>query len=368
MRALLAAVLLASLNASEAQTDRDRREWPRTDFSKRTVELTEIESGGPPKDGIPAIDRPAFVGVAEAGKWLDAKEPVIVLRIGAAARAYPLQILMFHEIANDTVNGVPVAVTFCPLCNASIVFERRLGGRTLDFGTTGRLRLSDLVMYDRQTESWWQQFTGKGIVGRYAGAELKRLPSEIVAFEDFSAAHPGGMVLSRHTGHERPYGSNPYAGYDRIDQIPFLLGVKPDERLPPMERVLSVSAGGEHRLYPLSLLQAHRVLNRSLGHLAYVVFVKPGMHSPLDREVIAHSRPIPAATAFERRIEGKTLTFEARDGGYADRETGSTWNILGEAVSGPLKGRRLPSIDAGIHFAFAWLAFNPQSEIVRTLP
>lgn len=364
MRALLAAVLLVSLTASEAQTDRDRREWPRTDFSRRTVELSEIESGGPPKDGIPAIDRPAFVKVAEAGKWLGAKEPVIVLRIGAAARAYPLQILMFHEIANDTLDGVPVAVTFCPLCNASMVFERRAGGRTLDFGTTGRLRLSDLVMYDRQTESWWQQFTGKGIVGRYAGTELKRLPSEIVAFEDFAAAHPAGTVLSRQTGHERPYGSNPYAGYDRVDQIPFLLGVKPDERLPPMERVLSV----KNRLYPLSLLERHSVLNRSLGPLAYVVFVKTGMLSPLDREVIAHSRPIPAATAFERRIDGRTLSFELRDGRYVDRETGSAWNILGEAVAGPLKGRRLSSIDAGVHFAFAWLAFNPDSEIVRELP
>jgi len=289
---------------------------------------------------------------------------VIALRLGREARAYPLQILMFHEIVNDAVDGVPLAVTFCPLCNASIVFERRVGARVLDFGTTGKLRLSDLVMYDRQTESWWQQFTGKSIVGHYAGTALKRVASEIVAFEDFAAAHPGGQVLSRRTGFERPYGSNPYAGYDRIDQIPFLLGVKPDERLPPMERVLSVGS----RLYPFSLLAGHAVLNRRLGDLAYVVFVKPGMHSPLDREVIVHGRPIPAATAFARRIDGKTLTFEARDGAYVDRETGSSWNILGEAVSGPLKGRRLPGIDAGVHFAFAWLAFNPQSEIVRELP
>ncbi|MGQ0545112.1 MAG: DUF3179 domain-containing protein [Betaproteobacteria bacterium] len=368
MRTLVAAALLVSLTASQAQTDRDRREWPRTDFAKRTVELAEIESGGPPKDGIPAIDRPRFVSTAAAGKWLNAKEPVIALRLGGEARAYPLQILMFHEIVNDSVDGAPVAVTFCPLCNASIVFERRVGGRVLDFGTTGRLRLSDLVMYDRQTESWWQQFTGKGIVGHYAGTELKRIPSEIIAFEDFAAAHPGGHVLSRQTGFERPYGANPYAGYDRIDQVPFLLAVKPDERLPPMERVLSVSAGGEHRLYPLSLLQGHRVLNRSLGNLGYVVFVKPGMRSPLDSGVIERGRPIPAATAFERRIDGKILTFEARDGAYADRETGSHWNILGEAVSGPLKGRRLPGIDSGVHFAFAWLAFNPRSEIVGALP
>lgn len=364
MRVLVAAALFASLTASQAQTDRDRREWPRTDFAKRTVELSEIESGGPPKDGIPAIDRPSFVKTNEALEWLNPKEPVIALRFGREVRAYPLQILMFHEIVNDTVEGVPLAVTFCPLCNASIVFERRVGGRVLDFGTTGKLRLSDLVMYDRQTESWWQQFTGKGIVGRYAGAELKRVGSEIVAFEDFAAAHPGGMVLSRQTGFERPYGSNPYAGYDRADQIPFLLSVKPDERLPPMERVLSV----KDHLYPLSLLEQHAVLNRSRGGLSYVIFVKQGMRSPLDREVIAHGRPIPAATAFERRIGGMVLTFEALSDGYVDRETGSQWNILGEAVSGPLKGKRLPGIGSGVHFAFAWLAFNPQSEVVRELP
>jgi len=362
-----AAALLLSVTAS-AQTPSDRREWPKTDFSKRTVELSEIESGGPPKDGIPAIDRPRFVGTQAARAWLKPKEPVIVLRLGREARAYPLQILMFHEITNDTVNDVPVAVTFCPLCNASIVFDRRVGGRVLDFGTTGRLRLSDLVMYDRQTESWWQQFTGKGIVGHYSGAELARIPSEIVAFEDFQAAHPAGLVLSRQTGYVRPYGSNPYAGYDRIDQIPFLLGVKADERLPPMERVLSVSADGKHRLYPLSLLSSHPVTNRVMEKLPYVVFAKPGMLSPLDRELIEQGRPIPAATAFERRLDGRVLEFELRAGRYVDRQTGSEWNILGEAVAGPMKGRRLPALDSGVHFAFAWLAFNPRSEIVRALP
>lgn len=197
------------MTAAGAQSSEDRREWPKTDFSKRTVELSEIESGGPPKDGIPAIDRPRFVGTRPARAWLKPKEPVIVLRVGKEARAYPLQILMFHEIVNDTVAGLALAVTFCPLCNASIVFERRAGERLLDFGTTGRLRLSELVMYDRQTESWWQQFTGKGIVGHYAGSELKRIPSAIVAFEDFEAVHPAGLVLSRETGFVRPTAAIP---------------------------------------------------------------------------------------------------------------------------------------------------------------
>ena len=178
----LVPALLLTAGLALAQTAQDLAEWPKTDFSRRTVDLAEIESGGPPKDGIPAIDRPRFVGARAARAWLKPMEPVIVLRLGREARAYPIQILMFHEIVNDLVAGVPVAVTFCPLCNASIVFDRRVAGRVLDFGTTGRLRYSDLVMYDRQTESWWQQFTGKGIVGLFAGTKHARLPSEIVAF------------------------------------------------------------------------------------------------------------------------------------------------------------------------------------------
>jgi hypothetical protein len=365
---LSAFALWLAVGTALAQSAADLREWPKTDFSRRTVDLAEIQSGGPPKDGIPAIDRPRFVGARAAQAWLRAEEPVIVLRAGREVRAYPLQILMFHEIVNDELAGRPLAVTFCPLCNASIVFERRLGERLLDFGTTGRLRHSDLVMYDRQTESWWQQFTGTGIVGQYAGARLQRVPSEIVSFGEFSAAHPLGLVLSRETGHARPYGRNPYVGYDDIRQSPFLLSSSPDPRLPPMERVLSVSAGGRHRLYPLSLLEKHPVANRSLAGLDYVIFAKPGMASPLDRRDIAQGRPIPAATAFERRLEGRLLEFAHRDGRFVDVHSGSEWNILGEAVAGPLKGKRLAPLDSGVHFAFAWLAFNPESEIVRGLP
>ena len=364
----LAAALILAPGMALAQSAEDRREWPRTDFSHRSVDLAEIESGGPPKDGIPAIDRPRFVGARVARGWLNANEPVIVLRLGGEARAYPIQILMFHEIVNDRVAGVPVAVTFCPLCNASMAYDRRVAGRVLDFGTTGRLRYSDLVMYDRQTESWWQQFTGRGIVGHYAGAELARLSSEIVAFEDFSAAHPAGLVLSLETGHARPYGRNPYAGYDRIDQSPFLFSSTVDRRLPPMERVLSVSAAGRHRLYPLTLLEKHPVANGDLAGVPYVVLAKAGMASPLDHPSVEQGRAIPAATAFGRRLEGRVLEFAWRDGRWIDTETGSEWNILGEALAGPFKGKRLPAMESGVHFAFAWLAFNPQSEIVRSLP
>jgi hypothetical protein len=365
---LIASFALVVAGAAAAQAPHDRAEWPKTDFARRTVDLGEIQSGGPPKDGIPAIDRPRFVSPAAAKAWLKAKEPVIALRLAGERRAYPLQILMFHEIVNDEVAGQAVAVTFCPLCNASIVFDRRVEGHVLDFGTTGRVRKSDLVMYDRQTESWWQQFNGTGIVGHYAGKKLAVLPSEIVAFEDFAAAYPGGKVLSRDTGFSRPYGRNPYRGYDRIDQSPFLFTDPVDKRLPPMERVLSVAAGDKQRIYPFTLLEKAPVINAELAGVPYVVFVKRGTASPLDSERIADGRAIPAATAFDRRLDGRVLEFRPAGTRTVDTATGSEWNLFGEAVAGPLKGRRLAPVESGVHFAFAWLAFNPASEIAAELP
>ncbi len=341
-------------------------EWPRTDFSRRTVELEEIQSGGPPKDGIPAIDQPRFVSTGAAGAWLNDDEPVIVVQIDNDARAYPLQILMYHEIVNDRVGGLSVAVTFCPLCNASIVFERQLDGVTLDFGTTGRLRMSDLVMYDRQTESWWQQFTGKGIVGQYAGTELTEVRSQITSFADFRAVYPAGKVLSRATGFSRPYGNNPYRGYDNINQTPFLLDDPADPRLPPMERVLGISVGDQHRVHPFSELQRYPVINSEFIGVPYVVFSKEGLRSALDAAQISESRTVPAAVAFNRVGDEGVYSFTARDGRIFDEQTGSEWNLFGHAVSGPRAGEKLEPVAGGVHFAFAWLAFRPDTEVSRT--
>jgi hypothetical protein len=369
------AMLLVLLGACDAPAGADpagadvdtltKREWPKTDFTRRTVELSEIVSGGPPKDGIPPIDRPHFVSHRAAAPWLHADEPVIVVRIGRDVRAYPLQILMFHEIVNDTVGGRPVAVTFCPLCNASLVFDRRVNGAVLDFGTTGRLRMSDLVMYDRQTESWWQQFTGLGIVGLYAGVRLKELPAQITSFADFRAAFPQGRVLSRNTGFNRPYGQNPYRGYDRVGQNPFLFDDPVDPRLPAMERVVGVTVGEHSRVYPFSALTREPVINDTLAGTPLAVFSREGMLSVLDRETIRESRTIPAATVFLRDLDGQTLVFARRGARIVDTDTGSEWNLFGEAVKGPRKGMMLTPADGGVHFAFAWLAFRPESDVYR---
>ena len=365
MRAFLFTGLLLAFAAPAAlaQFAWDKAEWPKTDFSRHSVDLREIQSGGPRKDGIPAIDRPGFESVRAARLWLKPREPVIALRVGDEARAYPLQILMFHEIVNDEIGGMPVAVTFCPLCNASMVFERRAGAVVLDFGTTGMLRKSDLVMYDRQTESWWQQFTGAGIVGRHAGAVLKRLPSQIVSFEEFAGTFPNGRVLTRNTGFYRPYGRNPYLGYDSIDRSPFLFSDPLDKRLPPMERVISVTIGKLQRIYPFAALEKQAVINDELGGEPIAILSRGGMASPLDQDQIARGRQIPAASAFSRRFDGQVLRFAQRDGKIVDVATGSEWSLLGEAVAGRLKGKRLTPLDSGVHFAFAWLAFNPDTEI-----
>lgn len=338
-------------------------EWPKTDFTKTSIDLDEIMSGGPPKDGIPAVDAPKFISPAEADEWLDAREPVIVVDIAGDARAYPLQILIYHEIVNDAIGEVPYSVTFCPLCNASIVFDRRVDGRLLDFGTTGRLRKSDMVMYDRQTESWWQQFTGEAIVGELTGIELTQLPAGIVAYQDFKAAHPSGKVLSRETGTHRPYGRNPYRGYDSIDDRPFLFRDPIDPRLPAMERVLNVTVNGQHKLYPFSALRSEPVINDDVQNMPVVVFSREGTLSVLDNGNIVESRTIPSANAFARTLDDQLLTFAVRDGAIVDEQTKSHWDLLGNAVDGPLKGKQLEPTQGGVHFAFAWLAFNPDSDI-----
>ena len=172
----------------------------KTDFDTSLVRFDEIFSGGVPRDGIPPIDEPKFTDFAEAVQFIAGREPVIALRVNGETRAYPLQILTYHEIVNDVIGGRPVAVTFCPLCNSSVVFDREVFGTALRFGVSGNLRNSDLIMWDDVTETWWQQLTGEGLVGHLAGVTLTFLPSQLIAFDEFKAAFPDGQILSRDTG------------------------------------------------------------------------------------------------------------------------------------------------------------------------
>ena len=341
-----------------------RRGWE-TDFSRHTVPYDEILSGGPPRDGIPPLDDPKFTTPEDASKWLGDQEPVIAFELNGDVRAYPLQILTWHEIVNDVVGGVPVSATFCPLCNAALVFDRRLEGTVYDFGTSGKLRNSDLIMWDRQTESWWQQFTGEGIVGELAGKRLTILPASIISFSDFRAANPDGAVLSRDTGFSRDYGRNPYAGYDRADQPPFLFDGDLDGRLLPKERVATLTIGQVDAAFPFSTLEEERVVNYTVNEKDLVVFFKFGTVSALDQGSIKSSRDIGATGLFESQVDGRDLTFRAEGDRFVDNETGSVWNILGQAVEGPLTGTRLTPIVHANHFWFAWGAFKPDTLIYQ---
>jgi len=289
---VLSALVLPAV--ARAGPEEWRREWPRTDFSRHSLPYDEFVSGGPPKDGIPAIDHPPFVSVAEA-RGLVPHEPVISVAIGGEARAYPLGVMIWHEIVNDTVGGMPIAVTWCPLCNSSVVFDRRAGGRTLSFGTTGKLRNSDLVMYDRETESWWQQFGGDCIVGTLLGAELKYLPARVESVERFRTRFPHGRVLVPPDPEGRDYGRNPYAGYDSAVR-PFLYRGSLPQGVPPLARVVSV--GGE--AWTLDLVKSRRRLE--VGDL--VITWELGQSSPLDAAQIDAGQDIGNVVVQRRTARG----------------------------------------------------------------
>jgi len=279
----------------------------KTDFSRHLVALSQFQSGGPGKDDIPALDHPRFAP-ASTVDWLAGREPVIELAVGRDVRAYPRQILIWHEIVNDRVGGVPVAVTFCPLCDTAIAFNRSVRGRTLSFGTTGNLRNSDLVMYDRQSESWWQQFGGEALVGRYAGTRLDTLPARIVAWREFERLHPHGLVLTRNTGFSRSYGQNPYAGYDDASRPPFFaVAHASDHRLLPKERVVFFERGREAVVVPFTVLQRKRVIHATIGRHHLVVRWHPGAASALDSGSIPRGRDVGSATVTER---GKPVVFD----------------------------------------------------------
>jgi len=318
----------------------------------------EVVSGGVGRDGIPPLDNPPFDNQEVADLWLQPQSPVIVVQIEDVARAYPLAILTRHEIVNDLIGDTPIAVTFCPLCNSAIVFDRRIDGDTLRLGVSGFLRNSDLIMWDDKTQSWWQQFTGEGIVGTYTGELLGIVPSQVVGYKAFKEQYPDGEVLSTQG---RNYGTNPYVGYDSSQ--PFLFTGVVDNRLFATERVLGVYLNNEVIAYPFENLSNSIAINDNVGDIDVVAFWQPGSVSALDQAEIDSSNDVGMAGLFERKLDEKILTFSADDGVIKDDQTGSLWNVFGTAISGEFEGSQLQQLNAFPYFWFAWAAFYPDTEI-----
>ncbi len=302
--AISAGVLLVIVStAGEANPAFWKLEWSKTDFSKSNVPFDEIFSGGVPRDGIPPIDNPRFAPIAEVERLYKGTEPVITVAINGAAKAYPLGILMSHEIVNDEVGGKPVTVTFCPLCNSAVVFDRNIDGEIYDFGVSGKLRNSDLIMWDRQTHSWWQQFTGEGIVGEMTGVQLTMLPVRVESFDKFKARFPDGQVLLSPRGGS---GFNPYAGYDSSSQ-PFLYRGSFPEGIRPLDYVLAV--GGE--AWSIELLKREKRIEK--GDL--IITWESGQNAAMDERRISDGQDIGNVTV--QRKQGDKLVDVVHDVTFA---------------------------------------------------
>ncbi len=350
------------------------------------IDINELRRGGPPPDGIPPIDNPIMIQ-AQQVDFLADTEPVVAIEANGEARAYPIQILIWHEIVNDEVGGLPVTVTYCPLCNSALAYERTVtidetgdagtvasddSAIVLDFGTSGLLYNSSLVMYDRQTETLWSHFTAQAIHGQLVGTQLVTIPVAIVSWGTWREAHPDALVLSRETGHERDYGLNPYPGYDTTAGRPFLFQGEIDGRLTAMTRITGISLGQTAETpspatlaIPLVTLQEQQVIHTVVAKEDIVVWWIPGTNSALNLHDIVFSVDVGSVGVFSPNINGRQLRFRPDGPMFVDEQTGSRWNILGQAIEGPLTGTKLQPIEHLDTFWFAWAAFWPDTVIYR---
>lgn len=337
-------------------------------FPDPLVDPNDILSGGPPPDGIPPIDDPIFVSTGEADEWLSDNEPVLVVDVDGEVRGYPIQILMWHEIVNDTVGGIPLAVTYCPLCNSAITFERTVRGVETTFGTSGSLYFANLVMYDRATESLWNQLDGRSVVGLLTGERLTVVPSSTVSWADFKESRPDAEVLDRNsTGISRPYGTNPYTGLDDPNGQPFLFNGEIDVRAKAMQRVVAIETETEAVAWALDGLvdgEAAATVGEIDG-APLSIFWKAGESSALEQQDIAAGRDVGTVGVFSSVLDGQTLTFNAEGQGFVDNETGTTWNVFGDAIEGSLAGSSLEPVTFVRTFWFSWAAFRPDTDLIE---
>ncbi len=316
-----------------------------TNGQKHIIPLEKIKSGGPPKDGIPSIDTPEFTEASQEYHVSDS-DTVLGLEINGDVRAYPLSILVWHEIVNDNVGGVPVAVTYCPLCFTNQVFERVIDGQEVEFGTSGKLYNSNLVMYDRLTNSYWSQALGKAIVGELTGYELSTIPFDVIRWGDWKSLHPDSVVLTTNTGHIRAYGVDPYGNYYTETRILFPVE-NTDDRMHPKEIILGFNDGDVYKAYKQQDVESAVIINDQINNNPiFLVSLYPEN-----------------ARAFERTVDGKVLEFFFKDESIIDKETNSEWNYDGVAISGALVGTELNRIPFNPGFWFEWIAFHPDTDV-----
>ncbi|MCC2647411.1 MAG: hypothetical protein K0S67_107 [Nitrososphaeraceae archaeon] len=308
-----------------------------------------IVNGGPPPDGIPSIDNPKFIQIRKAEEFLEDSDLVVGLNINGDIRAYPLQILVWHEIVNDKVGNTPVAVTYCPLCFTNQVFNRTMNdGQILEFGTSGKLYNSNLVMYDRTTKSLWSQAMAQGIGGTFAGIKLERIPFDVAYWKEWKQLYPDSKVLSTDTGSTRPYGADPYGDYYTNGEILFPVS-NSDDRVGLKEIVIGLENKGQYKAFKLQEIEGKRVINNQVNGKPIVLL---SLHPFMAR-------------VYDPVVNGQTLEFNynIKDKKFVDKQTNSMWNFDGKSISGQMKGKQLTRLSFDEGFWFEWVAFHPKTEL-----
>ena len=416
-RGVITSLVIGSVISVSAQ--KQETSFLGIDFSTHNIPLEEVIRGNPQPNGIPSIRHegdwldwtsptspPEFISQDEASLWLGEQEPVISIMLNGEAKAYPLQILTYHEIVNDSIGGIPIAITFCPLCNSAIAFDRRIllteEHRTLQlqnndqlifsdiddrlieayafqnshlpqfvtalevtFGTSGLLYNSNLLMFDSKSSTLWSQIMGRANIGILTDARLLKYPAQIISFDEFQTSYPNALVLSRETGFNRPYGNNPYPGYDHISSPAFLFRGPTDNRLLAKERVVSIGLKEDSVAFPWNLLREVHVVNHYVADTRITVFWKDGTTSALDTTKIGNGKPIGAVGVYNRNVDETVLTFRWDGANFRDIETNSKWALTGQAIEGTLQGRQLEPISHDNTLWFAWAAFKPETRIYQ---
>ena len=330
------------------------------------IRVEEVVWGGVQLDGIPALDEPRTLPAADAG-YLDPEDPVFGVELNGDARAYPLRILDWHEMANDVVGGVPVSLAYCTLCGAGVLYETRTSERTFDFGSSGFLMRSNKLMYDRQTYTLWNQLTGEPVLGPLADEdiELEVRPLVVTSWRRWRRQHPDTRVLSMRTGFDRPYERG--AAYGRYFASPEKMfpARSPRRGLAPKERVFALRLGsGAAKAYPIARILPRGVVNDRVGGQPVAVVTAGGRLITRGREARTGLATVYDSGAEVRAFERGKRRFRPAGQGALRDERDRVWRVTERALLGP-GGERLERLGGHLAYAFGWLSYFPNSEIYR---
>ena len=318
-----------------------------TDGLKHSIDLNHVISSGPGKDVIPALDEPNFESVPLADVYLDDAGLGVSVEVGGKHRFYPYQILVWHEVINDNFLGVPLLITYDPLSFSSIVFKRMINDREIQFGVSGQVYNSNILLFDRGSDSLWMQMTGDAVVGEQTGSKLERYDWTVMSWSAFKQTHSTGAVLSRKTGFERDYTRDPYGDYYTDNSILFTLTRK-DERFHPKSIVYGFDISDEQGTFFEKYIIEKGIINEQVGSISLIVV------RDADNGIIK---------AFDRTVNNQVLTFELNNNILVDKETATRWNLDGEAFSGTLRGQKLQPVSLQMSFWFAWFVHYPNSKV-----